>query len=244
MKINTLLIEQCSDNGELNHLSVFVYLKGIYTNSCIYNYTQEGMIKKSKLSRAKIRNHIPFFLKEGWAFFDGNNLILAKISSIDKNNKKKILVDLNTRKQGIKPIYDKLLYELLKLKANQAKWYSKLCHDLKKMSKTQRLRVEKRVAKKRPRFSVKNWNFGESGSHTFKVSFRKLAIWFNCSIGKAHKIMKELCVTGWIEVLHTRALIAMEDSSVGRYRIEENNKLFYTTNNQVCKTECNQYIFR
>lgn len=244
MKINSCLIQKSIEYGELKELSTFLYFKHIFTNSCIYDYSQQSLSIKTGLSRTFIKKHISFFLDNGWAFFHGKNLMLAKVSKID-DNKKKLIIDINTDR-GYKYILEQLQCAYLKHKANQAKWYSNLCHDLNKMTSSQRNKKIKTLSKKldRFRYNEKKQFFGESGNSKFRLSFKKIAEWFNCSVGKAHSIIKGLCQTGFIDYSVFYESIKVKVKYEINERLEADKKAFYTKSGYVCRVLCSEYVFR
>lgn len=237
-------MQEMIESGTEKELAVFLHLKSKFINSCIYNYTQQSLADKTGFSRSFIKKYISFFLKEKWAFMHGDNLMLVKVSKIDRSNKKKILIDIDTS-GTYKDILERLQYEYLKHKAAQAEWYSKLCRDLKQMSLNEAKAKEKKISKKVPYLKIRHKaSYGESGNDKFRVSFSMLAKWFKCSVGKAHSIIKKLCRTGFIDYTVRYLTVKAKNAKEAKQRLINDPKSFYTNRGYVCRVACNEYVFR
>lgn len=151
------------------------------------------------------------------------------------------MVDIDCN-DSIKHITQNLYLALIKLKANRAKWYSKLCRDLKLPASDQKRRkMNKMLDNKYPHFSDKRWSFGENGQQGFKVSFTKIAEWLGCSVGKAHSLIQELLVRQMIKVKSSYRLY--KPSLGAKALLNANPKFFVSRQGNICLVACNEYDF-
>lgn len=244
MKVNSCLIQDAVEAGYIKELAIFIQMKQTFVNSCIYNYTQQSLSEKTGFSRTFIRKHVAFFIKHKWVLFHGENLILKKLSEIDSVNKQKSIIDINKSK-SYKEILEQLQYAYLKRKAEQAKWYSSLCRDLNKVTEEQRLRIEKKLSRKFPHLRIKQKkSYGESGNDRFRISIAKIAKWFGCSVGKAHGIIKTLCMTGYLDYTVRYITVKVKSTYEAKQRLIMDGKSFFTKRGYVCRVACNEYVFR
>lgn len=110
MNLNERAIYKLNEKGLLKELAVFIKFKSVHINSCIFNYNLKYLASETGLSLSTVRKHVKFFLKNGWARMDGNNLILEKIKKISYYKRKDCKITGNTIKE--------ILYDLSSSKGN------------------------------------------------------------------------------------------------------------------------------
>lgn len=240
MRVNRGLIYSINKNGWLTHLSVFIYLKGLRKNSCIFNYNPAALSAKTGLSESSIRKYIKFFLKKGWCRMDGENLIFNKINKIGWQMCQSTC-KINSK--TVKEIKRELYLNLIKHKVDQSKWYTQTCLDLQyggEIKKKQLNRMinkwEKRTGK---RFSnVKGLSMlNEIGDKKgFKLSFRKIAQWLHVGIATAHKVINDLKKHKMIDVMSGH--IAYSER-----RLAVADGMFVSKKGNSVKVDCNRYVF-
>lgn len=238
MKVNSILIEKLNNEGALSHLAMFIHIKGLYSNSCIYNYSQDRMAAKLKISKSSIRKYINFYLKEGWATIKHGNLCLGKIRKIGKQRK---VIWHEVTGETVKEIKQNLYLFLFKHKVEQTKWYIKTCHDLKQLNESGYRRKIRSLTKRYPNFSERiEKKFGASGLKAdFKVSIVKIAEWFECSVGKAHQVIMKLIKDSKLLVVYG----GYDFRKKLKFEREIGDKAFVSKGGYVIRVKCNRYMF-
>jgi len=238
MKVNSILIDKLKNEGLLNHLAFFIYIKGLNTNSVVYNYTQDKFAAELKLGKSTIRKYVNYYLDNGWAEIKYGHLILGKISRIGGKTKKSLY---EVRGKSVKEIKDNLYLCLFKHKTEQTKWYTKTCDDLKKLNKPSEKRKRiKALHKRYDHFREKvSKNFGATHVMTeFKVSIVKIKKWFKCSVGKAHQIIMRLVKDGKLQLIDAGFKFVGKCSGIGS-QVPKNG--FVSKKGYVIIPRCNRY---
>ena len=78
MNINQLLIKDLIEMNKQRYLAVFIKFKSIYSSGCVHNYNPSKFSSVTKLSRNSVKKYVDYFIYNGWARMDGNNLIFNK----------------------------------------------------------------------------------------------------------------------------------------------------------------------
>lgn len=238
MKVNGILIDNISKEDKLKHLAVFIHIKSLHPNSCIYNYSQDRLAAKLKLSKSSIRKYINYFLKNNWVVIKGKHLHFKKIRFIGKQSK---VIWYDIVGNTVKEITDNLYLYLFKHKTEQTKWYIKTCCDLKKLNESAYRKKINSLTKRYPNFRERIEKSGEINlKPDFKVSFSKIKEWFQCSVGKAHQIIIRLSKLGVLTILKG----GYSTFKLHKFnKIDDSDKrLFFSRIGNVCKVECNRYI--
>lgn len=91
VSVNTFMLKSLQDEDRLKTLSVFIHLKSLYSNSCIFDATYANISRKSGISVSTLKRHIPYMVKYGWVYKVGNSLTFNRIKLIDNFYVKNIL---------------------------------------------------------------------------------------------------------------------------------------------------------
>ena len=160
----------------------FVYLKTLYSNSCIYDYTIKKLADKAKKSRTFIRSNVNFFLKAGWCRMHGKNLIFNTNEHLSNLYGIKFKHYCTLRFQNIEQLKLEMYNKLLLNKKRQVDYIIKLKHDL---FNPRTLKALKRA---------KRYFFGENVAidEKFTISYMALAELFNSSKSYAFNIVSKL----------------------------------------------------
>lgn len=236
MKVSGILIDNINKEGKLKYLAVFIYMKSLNTNSCIYNYSQDRLAAELKLSKSSIRKYINYYLDNGWAKMIGKHLHFNKIRLIGKQKR---LVWYEIKLGTVKEITDNLYLYLFKHKTEQTKWYTKTCRDLKTLNERDYRKKINGLIKRYPYFRERiEQSFGAIDLKTdFKVSISKISKWFKCSVGKAHKIIKRLCKE------HKMLVVLGGYRSVAFHKFDDRDlKTFVSRAGNIVTVECNRYF--
>lgn len=171
--INTVFVEDLIREDNLLHLAVFMRLKSLFRNSCIYKATYANLSKRSGMSVSFLKRHIPFFKAKGWVrMHSKTNMTFVKVKDIDNTDKKLnktvlefIIEDKDTYKRILKKI--KLL--LVRISYNRFEYIKKLTTDLdnpqnsasyKRALKAQRNGELKIKINEREQFNISNQTIG------------------------------------------------------------------------------------
>jgi hypothetical protein len=241
MTANGLLLEELHNDGKTNHLAHFIYLKSQYSNSCVFNYTQDTLAHKSGLGKSTIRKYVNFFLKAGWCKMHKGNLMFCKLEDL-AFEKYRIRLKVVIQGTNVKSIKQSILVHLLKLKAKRSEWFINLRLDQLLCQKD----PATRIMDKYPDLGLADVNIGETGTNgRNKVSYRKVAQWLNCGLGTAYNTVNSLCdanlmfktkhgyrVLKWGSKKYE---IAKKDGSTG--------KMFMSKRGFVIEIRCNSYDF-
>lgn len=240
MNIDGLLVYRMNKSGDLNQLATFLYIKQIYSNSCIFNYTHKSMAKKTGLSESSVRRCMKFFKKNNMVRYHKKNVIFKRLNEIKESP---VRVKSKIKSKQLKEIKSELYAIILRLKANQAEWCSKLRHDLTKCNKRVTVKLYKKIMKL-DGFHKQEYRKDESDAvGRFKVSFRKMAKWLGKSIGSTHKIIKELSESGKIILFQGGYSSIKKIPGIAKAFIETSRKAFISGKGNVCVVKCNSYKF-
>lgn len=85
--LNVRVIQDAVDGNFLREIAVYVKLKSLFSNSCIYRATYANISKLSGVSVSVLKECIPFFKEKGWARMHDSNMILNKVFKLDGREK-------------------------------------------------------------------------------------------------------------------------------------------------------------
>lgn len=239
MEINGCLLVEANDKGWFRHLSIFIHLKSIHPNSCIYNYSQDRLVEKTGLSKSTIRKYVNFFIKKEWCKVQNGHLIFRKLRMLTPKQKK-LRYKIYSKK--VEEITKELYLYLLKHKSEQAKWYSNLRFDLENGGKKVRGKLAQKL-KNYPDFFKGTYYNGEKNVNRFKISFKKIAEWFNVSVGKAFKIIKELYVEGRLLIYSGGYTAVRRNKVMSKAIIQASKKSFMAKSGKMIIVHSNSYVF-
>lgn len=233
LDINIVNLSSIAEANRLKEFASFLYLKSLYSNSCVFNYTQVGLSKKSGLPLSNIKKCVKSFLSSGWCRVHKGNLVFNKIKSFDHNKKKIIAsVEITNPKQILKDLQKLILNNLqdkfnrlVRLKADLLNSYPKISRSAQR--KVERLGLD---PSKLP---------GENDM--LSVSMNKIGKLFGCSVGSAASVIKELKTNGSILCVTERKLV--EVHSLGVKPIMQEMPNTYYHNGNLFIVSCNKYIF-
>jgi len=225
------------ESGLIKEYAHFLYLKSLYKNGCVFNFTHLGLSKKSRLSRAAIKKHIKLFLDLGWCRIHSGNLIFNKREIFDES--KQIIKTEFQIKSTVKEILYDLYLIILKNKQKQFDSLRKLRHDI---DCSQNPYLKNRAEKLLKKYGL-NVNKLPLANDELKVSTEKLSQLFKCSVGKCAGIIKTLKTSGLIQVFSDRnSIFKIYNKKMMKCIISENPGC-YVSGNFVVKVECNKYRF-
>jgi hypothetical protein len=202
LNINAVNLKTMVDSGHLKDYATFLWLKGLYSNSCILNYTQKSLSIKSGISLSGVRRYVKLFLDKGWCRMHKGNLVFNKLKTFD-HNKKKIIFKFQIN-DSVKQVLKDLQLFLLKKKQEDFYKLVKLSSDL---SKPQNNKVYKNALKRVKKHDINKESLPGEGTE-FSISMKKIALVLGCSIGSAAGKIKQMrqeglvwCVTGRKEIM-------------------------------------------
>jgi len=237
MNINQLLIKDLIEMNKQRYLAVFIKFKGIYSSGCVHNYSPYKFSLKAKLSRNSVKKYVDYFIANGWARMDGPHLIFNKFRSFDEN--KKILLCEISYKKTIKEIELLLYREVLRLKQSQFNFLKQVKRDLINPTGTNVLKKAKKLEK---RYTLDSEKL-PGARDKYKVSMKKIAKHFKCSVGKASGIIDRLCEKNKIKRFRQLEVVCFGmTKEINRQAINA-YKGAYFSRNQVVYRYTNKYYF-
>ncbi len=241
MRITVANIEDLQTRGELKRLATFLFLKELYKNSCIFNYSIKSLAKKSGLSRHKVRQNINYFVENGWVRFHNKNLILCKNFATAKETGEWIIRKKEMFKgKSIKEICVILLSLCLKQKEKQFSWIQKIKHDLGKRNTNEAITLKdwKRALKAKAKYRIT-----ENGeSESFKMTMEKIGELFNISRRAVSDLVKQWEKLNLVRV--TRYYPEWKCFATNKAKISYKDfPGLFLCHNVIWEAKCNEYSF-
>jgi hypothetical protein len=228
LRVNRSHIQNLVADDRLREFAVFLLFKSKLKKSCAYEYSPSELSKKVPMKPGMIRKYVSTFLDLGWCRMHSGNLIFNNVRSTQKEKIKNVPVDFliaGTVKQIMTDLY------LLILKHKQQQ-FDKLKQWGRDPIKASKIKI-KRNLQELPDQNAQ-----------LQVSIRKIAAWFNCSIGKASSIIKELKSLRLITVTMSDRYVVLKSrtSEIIRHVLCAVPGSYYH-NGFVFKKPCNFYNF-
>jgi len=233
LDVNIMNLKSIAEADRLKEFSMFLYLKSLYSNSCVFNYTQIGLAKKSGIPLSSVKRNVKSFLASGWCRIHRGNLIFNKIKSFD-HHKKKIIesIEITNPKQILKDLR-KLILNNLQDRFNRL---AKLKADLLNSYPKTRRAAERKVAK-----LGLDANKLPGENDMLSVSMNKISKLFGCSVGSAAAEIKSLKENGQIFCVTERKIISSCRLGAKAFMGSVPNSYYH--NGNLFVVSCNKYIF-
>lgn len=233
--------------GLLRSFAAFLKVKNECVNSRVYNYTGAHLSNIIGCSRQTADRHLKVFLKEEWARYDGNNLVLEKVSYIlsqhiqvdPKQFNKKANVHLQIRGLDVKEILLKLKYLIIKQKELNQQYILELVRNLKNTKLVEYKKLRKKVKK----YNINDRTLSGVTDERLQISYKGLANLLNCSIGSAYNTIKKMRSAGLIKKYRKMEVLLTGVPSYVWDDIKKTNKYFkcFYANGNVIRNHCNKY---
>lgn len=209
MNISYYLIKEFIEAKKLRYLTILIKLKSIYSSGCVHNYSPSKLAKSSHLSRNSVKKYIQWYLDNKYARIDGNNLIFNKFTSLQKKYSRCLLkVDYSL---SVKKIEVYLNKEIILDKVRKFKYKQKISQDLKSR---ERYSAAKKFSK------LKGKRILPSADANYSVSIKRLSKHFNCSVGKAQRIVNSLCEENVMKRIRTYIPIIHKETYNFKKRVD------------------------
>ena len=193
--INSILVEEMIKEDHLTQLAVFIKLKSLFSNGCVYNHSYKRLSVVSGISINTLKKCINFFKEKGWCRVHGKNLVFNKIFNIDGNKEKKLIKIRLNKTENYRELVKRLKLVVVNACAERFKYIKQLSRDY---NNPQRGRgkfyqsAKKRVARiglkeigENVRFSISNFKIGALIGGKSKSSASRLMKW-----GKDNMVLK------------------------------------------------------
>lgn len=195
MIVSKLLIDDAVTDGYLSELSVFVRLKSLFSNSCIFRATYRNVSRLSGIGVSKLKQCIPFFKSMGWVREHHGNLTFLSLDSLDgSKGRRQLEVDVN-KDDTYKSILKKLRLALVRASHDGFKYVQKVTGDDKKV------RMSSKMLKHRRRYTKIHENL------KFSISNRKIGGMIERSKSTASRLMKWASSNGLVTVTPNRVTV-------------------------------------
>jgi len=233
LDVNTQNLKELADNGRLKDFAYFLYLKSLYSNSCIFNYTQKSLSVKSKIPVSRVKSCVKSFLESGWCRIHRGNLVFNKLKSFD-HKKKKIIesIEITNPKQILKDLRKLILNNLQDRFNRLAKLKADLLNSYSKTRRAAERKVEKLGL---------DPNTLPGENDMLSVSMNKLSKLFGCSVGTAAAEIKSLKENGQIFCITERKIISSCRLGAKAFMGSVPNSYYH--NGNLFVVSCNKYIF-
>lgn len=237
MNINQLLIRDLIEINKQRYLAVFIKFKSIYSSGCVHNYSPYKFSSVTKLSRNSVKKYIDYFLSNGWCRMEGHNLIFNKFRKFDENRKR--LMCVVSPKKSIKEIELLLYREVLRLKQSQFDFLKRVKCDL---TNPTGIDVYKKALKIKKKYTLNSEKL-PGAQEKYKVSIKRIAKSFNCSVGKAMGIIDKLCEKNKIKRFRQLEVLCFNQPKCVVKDELSNVKNSYYSRKQVVLRYTNKYTF-
>ena len=233
--INTRGLKLLADSNLLKEFAVFLYLKSLYSNSCIFNYTQSSLAAKSKLPLSSIKSNVKLFIDSGWCRMHRGNLIFNKVKEFchtKRITRKRIAIT------NPKQILDDLYKLILEHAEDKFKILTKISADLL----SSHPKIRRSAEKKADRLNL-DINKLPGASDLISLSMKKISQLLGVSVGKAASIIKRFKTDGSIWCVTERKVITDPWIKWKPKTWLEYNTGHYYHNGMLFKVCCNKYKF-
>jgi len=210
---------------ERRSLAFMLKLKLSFTNSRIYNYSASSLSKKTGISYYNVKMHVGFLVKNNFAHFVGDDLLIHSLDKICRGTKRRKEWSVTVQKtQSINDIVSSLNYILLK-------------YNLKTQDYRRKIKRNETLARKRlntyERFNYRLSDFKKQrdlvkynpnllhGSLVdyYIVGSRRLSEILGCSHDKASSFLNELSRFGKIK--RSEVVVELQRGVRGYFNGEE-----------------------
>lgn len=245
MNISYFLIKQMIEDKNIRELAFLIKLKSLYVSGCVHNYSPFKLSKDSGISRNSVKKYVDFYLKNGYARIECDNLIFTKFTKIEGKYKHGTI--FISAELSIKKIIALLHKEILCDKVRKFTYLQRTKKDsINPMGKGTLNKLKK--AKKSLR------NLGTDASKLpnalakYTVSIKTIAKHLNCSVGKAQGIINTLCEGNLIKRITNYTILAQDSFSKKmnknfKRELLSNNQGSWSTGSMIFKRKTNSYVF-
>lgn len=170
---------------EMRELAVFMKLKSLYKNSCVYGFSYRSLSFKSGVSINTLKKTIKSFLDKKWCRMHNGNLVFGKIKDVDDTDGRGVLVKFNLKKENdYKYILKVLRLSLVKACSDRFEYIKKISNDYIKPSNLESYKVARKA------FCEGRLRKMISASECFSMSNRNIGSLFGRSKTTASLLMK------------------------------------------------------
>lgn len=246
IKLDIQLLQKIVADGRIKDFSMFLYYRKKCSNKKFQfmGYTPDRFSEFVKSSRNTSESYIEKFKDYGWCREEFGfkkrfiNLVFTAPRKFNKDDKKALLISFYV-KGDQKQIEEDLYLLLLKHKQSQFDRIKKLSSEINAPKSSLEYRMALKIVKQN-NYVVKNL---PTQSAKFQVSVKKIAEWFNCSVGKASKIINRLKLKKIIVVEYSKQVLAKTTNKFLVNALLEKHKGSYYTGKFVVRVGCNGYCF-
>lgn len=85
VSVNTVFLASMVPDDSIRHLAVFLRLKTVFANSCIFKASYANMSRKSGISASVLKKCIPEFIERGWCRRHAGNIVFNSLGTVDSD---------------------------------------------------------------------------------------------------------------------------------------------------------------
>lgn len=185
MNTSVNLIKLFIDSNILRQYAVYLQLKHLHSNGCLYKYNVNKLSQKSGLSRNSIKKYVDFFLVNDWCKMHGKNLVFISLTNLRLKYGVRLKHSIKIEGGPVKTILTNLRYELLKQKNRQFNYLKGVSNDLNNPSGKNALRDHKKAIKLSHKY-----NLPVKGASALKISLKSIGNILNLSSASCFNLIK------------------------------------------------------
>jgi hypothetical protein len=216
----------------MRELAVFMKLKSLYKNSCVYGFSYRTLSFKSGVSINTLKKTIKSFLDKKWCRMHNGNLVFNKIKDVDDTDEIGVLVKFNLKKENdYKYILKVLRLSLVKACGDRFEYVKNTIRDYKNPGN---LESHKKALK-----AIKRWGALKliSESEKFCMSNRRIGSLFGRSKTTASLLMKFGVENGFVGLYKNYEQVKMSS------HYAEESKGYLVVGDKVFKRKSNKIVF-
>lgn len=185
--LNVRVIEDAINGNFLREVAVYVKLKSLFSNSCIYGATYKKLSKVSGISLSVLKECVPFFKEKGWIRVHSGNMVFVSNWNLDHKREelKQVFKFKVSKCDSYKIILKRLKVLLVKGISEKFEHCKKMWHDYNHAKNGIDLKKARRAFRK-----YMNINFPICENARFTMSNKKIGSLFNRSKSTGSRLMK------------------------------------------------------
>lgn len=213
----------------IKDLATHLYYKAKFKRGCVFKYSDVSFAARVEISVSTARKLRIKWVSLGWCRFHAGNLIFSSLN--DKPDYRIKFKVLGTLKETIKQAYFTVFQNTYK----QFDYLRRVSREITSPSDSKSFKWAMNRKRKLGKLPAQN--------DTFKISFKRLAVVFGCSQGKAHALIKEFGGKGLVDVIKSFTAWGDRGDVRGNYYRAEGIDGAFVSKKYACKVACNVYVF-
>lgn len=231
MRIPYAYISSCPEN--IRALSIFLFMKRCFVNSCFYGWSVSYVARKANMSKASVRKWVDLFLSRGWAYVRGGDLYFRSTRKLFGETGRGACMAPGLSWRDIE---HKIRLHLLSVSVKGFEWLRDASKNLRKKGGESRRKL--RLSKL---FTKHNYRDVDVAQEHYKISYKGLSGKFGVSPSSAYRIMRKMQEKGDI-VIFTKVVEVKGMAGAWKHLKQESlKKGDFWKGRRLLRRSCNQY---